>query len=177
MLPELRDLVVGDEQQIIEAVIPGVYKCFGFTGTEELGYAGMEDFYGPGFMFHQYIEGICAPGIFFAVVDPQTHAISNAVGDLHIDRGYGDSPELSEAESLALFIADQLRREVGYGESRHDFRNPDAIASEIEYEAVHGEGLVPVWQFRIRALDANEPYYDEYRVLPEGRVEGGIRRM
>jgi hypothetical protein len=181
LLPELRGLVVANEQQMIDAVIPGIYKYFGFTGTggETLKFRGKVDFYGsPAYDFHEYINGIETPDHFYVFVDPDSNEVINSGGVLDIGRGYGLVPAMDEQEALDLTLTYIRKRNEHEQHRQNDADNLAAIKSRVVYTFQHDlGGLQPVWLFQMPALDTSTPYLDEYAVFPSGQVEGGGRRM
>lgn len=170
---EFRDIEFTDDQQLIDAVVPGIYRYYGFTNAESLRFTEKRMLMGDlGYTFDQYINGIKTGGTLSVILDPETRQIVRFQGALDINNDFDVEPRINKENAInsALeFIAAQ-------GDQIEGIYKTDEMAlvrSEIVYVAWEGaEGLQPVWRIGLPLLDPPSPDYTplHFTVIPDGTI-------
>jgi hypothetical protein len=173
--PEIKDLKISDERNLIESVIPAIYKYYGFVGTETLRFISKQNVMGEArYDFVKYINNIETPSFFTVRVDLKSNRIIGVGGGLDIDTGYDVEPILREQEAVELAIESARREELASNSSLYDTDNRRAIKAQIIYVRWGGErGLQPAWRINIPIIDPNDlkTAFKPFVVNPDGSVQ------
>jgi hypothetical protein len=172
---EFLGLEVLNEQQLEEALIPAIYRYYGFTGAESLSFAGKETSTQElDYLFQEYINGINTRGYLIVEVDPSSKRITNICCALQIDRDYDTEPAISEQDAVDR-VMNHLEAS-GYVATYQPGADWKAsFRAELIYvRSPQGKALQPGWLVEVPVLDdsASGEAYGEFTVMPGG----GVRR-